>query len=219
MDPLPTATLPPDRREWLERTVLPLPGWCSPSKAVRLAELTIASRAQLSVDLGVFGARSTIALAEGHRLLGYGYVTGIDPWTRNAAVEGTNDLVNEEWWTKLDLEGIYRSALTSMQRHAALPHWQILRVHSRDGIGYFTDGSIDLLHQDSNHSPEVSQEELRLWIPKMRPGALFVMDDTNWPSLQETQKILQETYGAVPIEDHDIHSGSGLPCWRVFQLP
>lgn len=211
MTPLPTGLLPSDRASWLQDRVTPLPGWCYPEKAVRLADLIMHTGAMISVDLGVFGARSTLALAEGHRALGYGYVTGIDPWTAAAALEGTNDLVNEEWWSKLDLEAIYRAAMSTMCKHAVLPHWQMLRVHSRDGIGYFSDGSIGLLHQDSNHSPEVSQEELTLWIPKMATGAIWVMDDTNWPSLQETQQILMTTYGAILREDHTN--------WAVYQLP
>lgn len=211
--------LPSDRADWLSQIIIHVPGWCTPQKAVRLAELVVHTKALISVELGVFGARGSLALAEGHRLLGMGYVTGIDPWDNVAPIEGTNDLINDEWWGKLDMEGIYRAAFDTMNKHAVLPHWQLLRLHSRDGVGYFADGSIDLLHQDSNHSPEVSQEELRLWIPKMKPGALWVMDDTNWPSLQETQTILTGTYGAELKEDHDIHSASGIGGWRVYQLP
>lgn len=219
MGSLPTGLLPSDRVRWLRSTVSPLPGWCAPDKAVRLAELVMHTQAMISVDLGVFGARSTLALAEGHRAVGYGYVTGIDPWTADAALEGTNDLVNDEWWRKVDMEAIYRSAMATMCRHAVLPHWQMLRVHSRDGFGHFSDGSIGLLHQDSNHSPEVSQEELRLWIPKMAPKALWLMDDTGWPSLQETRTMLVSKYGATLLEEHDIHSESKLPGWCVYQLP
>ena len=219
LTPLPSGLLPADRAAWLAARVTPLAGWCSPAKAIRLADLILHVAPMISVDLGVFGARSTLALAEGHRALGYGYVTGIDPWTRAAALEGTNELINEEWWGSVDMEATYRAAMATMVRHAVLPHWQLLRVRSGDGAAYFSDQSIGLLHQDSNHSPEVSQEELRLWIPKMVPGGIWVMDDTNWPSLQDTKRLLQSQYGAVLIEEHDIHSASGLACWQVYQLP
>ncbi len=53
----------------------------------------------------------------------------------------------------------------------------------------------------------------------MMPGALWIMDDTNWPSLQETRQIVQSQYGAVLMEQHDIHSESKLACWEVYQLP
>jgi hypothetical protein len=53
----------------------------------------------------------------------------------------------------------------------------------------------------------------------MAAGAIWVMDDTNWPSLQDTKRILQADYGASLLEEHDIHSGSGLACWQVYQLP
>lgn len=219
MTSLPTGLLPANRAAWLAAHVERLPGWCSATKAVRLADLVLHVAPTVSVDLGVFGARSTLALAEGHRALGAGYVTGIDPWTTAAALEGTNDLVNADWWGALDIEAIYRTAMAAMTQHGVLPHWQMLRLHSRDGHGYFSDGSIGLLHQDSNHSPEISQEELRLWIPKMSNGALWIMDDTNWPSLQETKRILVGVYGAVLREEHDIHSESKLAGWQVYQLP
>ncbi len=211
MTPLPTGLLESSRADWLRLTVERLPGWCFPDKAVRLADLVLHARPMISVDLGVFGARSTLALAEGHRALGFGYVTGIDAWTVFAALEGTNSAENDKWWSERDLENIYREAMATMQRNAVLPHWQILRLASRDAVGYFSDRSIGLLHQDSNHSPEISQEELKLWIPKMVPGGIWIMDDTNWPSLKETQEILVAKYGATLHEDHD--------SWAVYQLP
>ena len=211
MTPFHFGLLPAERADWLRGIVKGLPGWCSPEKAVRLADLVLHAKPMISVDLGVFGARSTLALAEGHRFAGVGYVTGVDPWATEAALEGTNDQSNVDWWSNLDLEKIYRGAMQTMCNQAVLPHWQMLRLKSKDAAGHFSDGSIGLLHQDSNHSPEVSQEELRLWMPKMMPGAIWLMDDVNWESLKETQVILQDQYGAVLQEHHTD--------WAVFSLP
>jgi hypothetical protein len=150
-------------------------------------------------------------MAEGHRAAQYGYVTGIDPWTVEAALEGTNELVNNEWWGALDLEGIYRVAMATMVRHGVLPHWQMLRLKSKDAVKYFADGSVGLLHLDGNHSQEVSCDDLRLWVPKMAQGSLFIMDDVLWPSLQQAQQRLTEVHGAVLREDYID--------WRVYQMP
>ena len=76
----------------IEREIPKLPGWCTPEKAKRLAELAFG--AELAVELGVFGGRSLVAIALGIKWgprPEHGYVDGIDPYTPAAALEGKND--------------------------------------------------------------------------------------------------------------------------------
>ena len=44
----------------------------------------------------------------------------------------------------------------------------------------FLDGEIDVLHQDGNHSEESSSREVELWLSKMKPGGIWIMDDIDW---------------------------------------
>lgn len=187
----------------------PLPGWCRTSKAIRMAELVVGTCARLSVELGVFGGRGTLAFATGHAFLGYGYTVGIDPWAKAACVDPDNDTVNQEWWQAQDLEAIYQTAVQSLIAAKLLPHWQLLRMTSAEARGMFGAATIDVLHQDSNHSTAVSCEEVRSWAPAMRPGGIWICDDAKWVSLQESQRLLVEEYGYMLVEEYED--------WRVYQ--
>jgi hypothetical protein len=181
-------------------------GWCTVEKGVRLAEL--AQGAALCVELGVFGGRSLITLALGCSIRNSGCVHGIDPFTRTAALEGVNDPANDEYWSKLDYEDIARSAQTAIYRLGLMPYAHLVRMYSRDVATYYEDGTVNVLHQDSNHSEEITCEEVALWAPKIRLGGYWIFDDTNWTTTQKAQQELA-TLGFVEIEDHK--------SWKVYR--
>ena len=192
----------------IERELENLPGWCTPSKGKRMAAL--ARHAHLCVELGVFGARSliSIALALQESRSGWARVDGIDPYTPAASLEGTNDARNSEWWSKLDYEAIAREAQTALYRLGLVPYAHLIRMRSCDVVDFYGDGTLDLLHQDANHSEETSCEEVARWAPKIRPGGLWLADDTNWESTQKAQRELV-TLGFVELEDHIT--------WKVYR--
>lgn len=190
----------------IDVTLPVLPGWCTQEKGKRMAAL--ATGASLCVELGVFGGRGLVALALPLREQGFGRVHGIDPYTPAAALEGTNDPANEEWWGKLDYEGIFRVAQSAIDNVGLHNFAQIVRMLSREAVRSYADGSIDVLHQDSNHSEEVSCEEVSLWTPKVRVGGYWIFDDTNWPSTRRAQQALVAA-GFEQLEDH----GS----WKVYR--
>ena len=185
-------------------------GWCSAEKARRLSAL--ARDQQFCVELGVFGGRSLIAIALGLRdgRNECARVDGIDPFTPAAALEGTNDPANNDWWQKIDYEAVARSAQEALYRLDLVWCAHIIRMRSRDVVGFYGDGTVDLLHQDSNHSEEVSCEEVSAWAPKIRSGGYWVFDDTDWPTTKKAQLAL-EARGFSEIEDN----GS----WKVYRKP
>lgn len=183
-----------------------MPGWCTPKKGQRLAAL--ARGANLCVELGVFGGRSLVSIAMALQDQGFGRVDGIDPFTASAALEGTNDPRNDEWWAALDYDAIAREAQLSCYKLGLAPYTKLVRMLSRDVVAFYADSSIDLLHQDSNHSEEISCQEVALWTPKVRRGGYWVFDDTNWPSTQKAQREL-EASGFNLFEDHE--------SWRVYR--
>ena len=83
----------------LKSLVKSLPGWCTPEKAQRLFDLVIESNSQITCELGVFGGRSFIPLALAHKQKGTGFALGIDAWKKEASLEGTNSLENNEYWS------------------------------------------------------------------------------------------------------------------------
>jgi hypothetical protein len=193
-----------------------LQGWCTPDKGKRMARLV----ADLGkggpvhcVELGVFGGRGVIAmgLAIKHMLGGGGAVYGIDPFTAGAALEGTNEKANQDWWAKLDYEAILRGTREGIRKAGFDALITLVIARSQDVVGTYADKSIDLLHQDSNHSEEVSCYEVGSWTPKCKPGAYWVFDDTNWPSTKLAQKRLVEQHGFALVEQFD--------SWAIFRAP
>lgn len=203
-------SLPPYVEAIIDRELSPtgLPGWCTPEKGRRLAEL--ARGASLCVELGVFGARSLVAIALGLRAHGSGRVDGIDPYTPDAALEGKNDPANDKWWSELDYESIAREAQTACYRLGLAQYTRIVRMHSRAMVEFYADRSIDLLHVDSNHSQEVSLWEVEHWASKVRSGGYWIADDVDWPTLAAAQNRLIEL-GFKVIEHHGT--------WAVYVAP
>lgn len=194
----------------IERELPDLPGWCTPEKGKRMAEL--ARGAWLCVELGVFGGRSLVSMALGLRDSPNecSRIDGIDPYMASASLEGTNAPENDQWWSKLDYEAIARVAQEALYRLELMPYARLIRMRSRDVVGFYGDGTIDLLHQDSNHSEEVSCGEVALWAPKLGSGGHWIFDDTDWPSTKKAQRALEEL-GFNELEDHG--------GWKVYRKP
>ncbi len=185
----------------IDRVLPALPGWCTPAKGRRLADLVIEARAQLCVELGVFGGRSLVAMALGLAHQGSGRVDGIDPYTVQAALEGSNAPANDEWWSTLDYGQILAAAHKGISDSALMAHARIVIARSQDVVGSYTPGSIDVLHQDSNHSEEVSTAEVRAWLPLVRSGGFWVIDDIDWPTTEQAQRLLAAS-GCERVETH-----------------
>jgi hypothetical protein len=206
--------------------VLPdLPGWCTPEKACRLVRLVAEECPSFEeseegsppparvVELGVFAGRSLFALALGCRVWGrrpYRYAEGIDPYALEASLEGTQIVSQAEWWKTVDHDAALRIATRALEEYGLGPFASILRLKSEDACVRYGDGSIGVLHQDANHSEEVSSKEVGLYLPKLRARGFWVMDDTDWASTRRAQDMLIEA-GLRRIEDH----GN----WSIFKRP
>jgi hypothetical protein len=191
-------------------------GWCTPEKAKRMARLVTElplSRTPLCVELGVFGGRGCFALglAVKHCLNGIGHVDGIDPFTAAASLEGTNAKPDQDWWAKVDYGMILESARAGVARLGLDGIVRFIVKRSQDVVGVYAEKSIDMLHQDSNHSLEVSCYEVETWVPKMKPKGFWVFDDINWPSTHLAQSHLVTRHGFSLIESYET--------WAIYQAP
>lgn len=185
----------------LAEIITPLPGWCTPEKAQVLFDLVKKCDSKISIELGVFGGRSLIPIAIAHKEKGSGFVLGFDPWTKNACLEGTNDEANNQWWSELNYFEIYTKCNTDISNLDLLDHCSTVRMNSLIAGDLFKDNSIDLLHQDSNHSQEITCAEVILYAPKIKLGGYWISDDTDWETTQQSQDLLIEK-GFVLTDDH-----------------
>lgn len=197
-----TNTLIPD-------SIFELDGWCPKEKGLIMYDLVIKSKSKLTVELGVFGGRSFIPMALAHKALGIGKCVAIDPWQNTSSTTNyseTND--NYKWWNNLDHEAIYNKFVDSLNKYEVFDIVDIIRKESKDTISYFKDDSIDVLHQDGNHSEGTSSEEVNLYASKIKKNGYWIMDDTNWETTYLAQKLLLSK-GFVLIADHKE--------WKIFQ--
>jgi hypothetical protein len=165
-------------------------GWSTPEKCWHLAKTIIDTNAKLTVELGVFGGRGLIAMAMAHRHQNYGIAWGFDPWLWEACVEGKNAPENDEWWKKVDLKSIYKGFVNHVLMHALEEYCYWARLKSQNAVKLFDDDSIDIIHQDSNHSEEISCDEVNRWKNKVKVGGLWFQDDIDWPTTKKAQELI-----------------------------
>jgi hypothetical protein len=197
-------------RHRIEAAIVPLHGWTTPEKGARLAELVIETEAALSVEIGVFGGRGSIAMAIGHEALQKGVVVGIDPWDVAASLDGENAPANDDWWRQIDHEDVYARFLGALLQHRLTRYCRVMRERSDTALRLFGDGSVSVLHQDGNHSEKVSCAEVEMWTPKIRSRGYWVADDADWPTTQRALGMLAGR-GFDLVEDHG--------GWRVYRKP
>lgn len=167
-------------------------GWCTVEKAQHLFELTIQSGAKRSIELGVFSGRSLIPIALAHQELNTGFVIGVDSWSKRAALEGTNDEANAQWWSQINFMGIYEECIDAIDYYQLNDYCGTVRLKSMTFGQLIEDNSISLLHQDSNHSEEVTCGEVELFASKIMKGGIWVSDDSRWPTIQRSLSLLEE---------------------------
>jgi predicted O-methyltransferase YrrM len=184
-------------------------GWCPTEKAKKMVDFIFDMTAPNCVELGVFAGRSLLPIGWA-AAAGKGTVTGIDPWEATAALEGTNDVANDEWWAKIDYDYFYKYTLSHIDTHGLSNTVRLLREKSSTAVNKFADGSLDFLHQDGNHSEEITVQEVMRWDPKMKPGAIWVFDDANWATTEKAQQQLSDLgYKCIYTADKNM--------WKVYQ--
>lgn len=173
----------------IKRELPRLEGWVTAERGCEMADLIVANKPKVCVELGVFGGRSLIAQALALRENGRGVIYGIDPWKVEAALEGEND-ANKEWWSKnVDLHFIHTGTMNAIWR-LNLDKWAVvIRAKAEDAQWTF-QGGIDHLFIDGNHSEVSSCRDVNSWTPLVRPSGTIIFDDANWPSTQKAIAIL-----------------------------
>lgn len=175
-------------------------GWCTVAKAEKLAQLVLDYQPKLIVELGVFGGRSIGAMAMACQNIGSGRCIGIDPWTVKASTEGNLEQVHLDWWGKIDHENVYQLCKSRL-RQVGLGGVELWRETDETAITKFDDGTIDLLHSDSNHSEEVSVRVTQMWHPKIRKGGILVFDDILWSTQARAVEMIKKEMGYEILDE------------------
>ncbi len=183
-------------------TILPtLEGWCTKEKALTMYNCILELDKPLCVELGVFAGRSLVAICRAAKMKN-GKVFGIDAWSKDASALGENTQENNDWWAKIDYDYFYNYTKNIIKESNVDDCCTILRNKTSDVVELFQDKSIDFLHQDGNHSEQVTIEEVNRWFNKVKIGGYWAFDDSDWPTTKAAQLLLVEK-GYTLLSEND----------------
>lgn len=182
--------------------VLPhMEGWCTPAKAEALAQAVLEAKPVIVVEIGVFAGKSLIALALACHANNHGRVIGIDPWDRDASIQGFSPSdPNHVWWRDVVNHSYIMGQCESFVKQLGVRDRVILcRGTSEHSLPGFLIAQellgcpfIDFLHIDGNHSEVCSTFDVQSYVPLVRPGGVIVFDDVNWATTSKAQVLLAD---------------------------
>ncbi len=164
----------------VEGAISPNGGWCSLEKAHTLTAIIVGLRPRVVVELGVWMGGSAIPMALALRAIGSGQIIAIDAWSADVSVAGQEAEVHLKWWGDLGESGhrhAFETFLARLRRHGIPPERCAVRRQRSDEAE--VPASIDLLHHDANHGPQVV-DDIERWTPAIRVGGMLVIDDLDW---------------------------------------
>lgn len=201
------AAITPELLKVIESTAN-LPGWCQPDKSLETVRLILNHKPQVIVEIGVYCGRWFLpaAIAVAHN--GFGRIHGIDPWAVAAVVEGgAVDEDHHSWWKTHDMESIYQQFKIELERRGLSSMSEIIRERSEVAVASFADDSVDMLHLDGNHSELVSTRDVTIWLPKVKPEGMLIIDDSSWASVANAVGLAKKQCNVVRDHGH----------WMVLQ--
>ena len=229
MTDMPTPEAPPlSPRDALNHDIVAsmavLDGWCTPQKAFLLADWIINNPVELAVEIGIFGGKSLVPMAQAMRFAGRGVIYGIEPWSNAIAVETATNEANDTWWGTVDLNGVKRRFMEHVVSRQLSDHIKVIELSSDEALAVFAGPrfaqKIDLVHIDGSHAEEQALRDVARWLPLMRPGGIIVLDDICWPSVIPALQYLRDTCNPIAevrfgAAGADGALGDGFAAFRV----
>jgi predicted O-methyltransferase YrrM len=171
-----------------------LQGWCTPEKARRMMDLIYEIKPEVCIEIGVFGGSSIYPTASALKFINRGRVYAIDPWMNSYCLDGyTDDNPNYQWWSRIDLNHIYHEFVNMLNYFQLTPYCTIMRMTGLLALDHFADESIDILHIDGNHTPDIALSDAEMYLPKVKKGGYIWLDDVNWPTTLLAREFLLAT--------------------------
>jgi predicted O-methyltransferase YrrM len=173
----------------LSRIPVDFGGGCPLPKAYALAWLIRATGTRSSVDIGVYRGRSLMPQAVAHRDCTRGVAWGIDPFSREEAVQNDHAALRErlqDFVAKTDFEALYQEVLRLRTELGLEAHCTLLRQTSAEAAREFARRGtrFGLVHVDGNHDSARVLEDVELYFPLLEKGGFLVMDDVSWTSVR-----------------------------------
>lgn len=163
-----------------------LEGWCTRSKASVLIDLIFMLRPNTIVEIGVWGGKSLIPMAQSLKQIKKGKIYGIDPWDNLASMEGMEG-DHYDWWYQVDHKSILRGLIEKIFQFNLIEQIELIKATSEEAP---IIDNIDILHIDGNHSEKASMLDVNKWVPLVRKGGMIILDDMDWVTNESAVKFL-----------------------------
>lgn len=153
-------------------TIRSLQGWSTSEKISALTTLICVMNPTKVVEIGVFGGKSLIPMAQALKSNGIGKIYGIDPWSAEESAQGLNGN-DRDWWLNLNHIEIFRELMQKMTEYGLQSNVEIINTTS--AAAPLID-QIDLLNIDGNHSAQSTYFDVLKWVPALRTGGIIVLN-------------------------------------------
>lgn len=193
-------------------------GWSDPKKCQQIAECIMEVKPELSFEIGIFAGRGLTSMAMAHREIGVGKAIGIDPWRAEETAEGDNTEANDEYWANMDWGHIIKHFTNHLDAHRLLDWCDWWRMSSQKAIYCLKDDSIGVMHQDGNHSEDVSMWEVMNYADKIQSGGYWVMDDVGWETTEAAQYYIENKLKWKMVNHDKAKDPEGdFQEWKIYQ--
>jgi glycosyltransferase involved in cell wall biosynthesis len=191
---LPGSRLSPDTRARIEAIVRSIPtdigGGTSLTKALVVGDLILEHGLSRVVEIGVYRGAFLLPAAVVLQAARAGRALGIDPYSPEHAAQSELESVHpgladevEQWLVSTDWDQLHRDVVESIAAAGLADVCAIDRRPSAEAAGDIPDESVDVLHLDGNHDRRHVEEDLDLYLPKLRDGRFLIVDDLSWPAV------------------------------------
>jgi predicted O-methyltransferase YrrM len=158
-------------------------------------------RPKVCVELGSWQGASAIPVARAIRRWG-GTLTCVDTWGGDI-----HEAHGQPW--------MLVSCVRNMTQSGVSGNIRLIATSTRDAAAWWTE-PIDYLYIDADHSYDGVEEDLRLWVPHVKPGGVIVGDDYEHPSFPGVKRAwddFEQSHG-LTLTRHQ--SSPANPCGMMI---
>lgn len=195
----------------IQDTIPSLPGWCSIKKANALYDLCVNSKAKTIVELGCFGMRAGISMANA-AMDNDGMYYGIDAYDPKPCLEGTGNPDNDKYWlTDVDFESVFWKGMEATLKSGLIKWTNILKLRTDEAFILFK--KIDVLYVDANFTNESTCKDVQNYAPLINEGGYLVLNNSDWATKIKAKELILN-YGFILFSQDKDEDGC---CWAIYQ--
>jgi hypothetical protein len=127
-------------------------------------------------------------------------VYAVDAWENEAAISSPTEYQNDVWWDNVDLVAVKDSFLREVISQNLCSILKILEIPSdlaHTAVKKKIGRSINFLHIDGAHSEIQASFDVKNWSELVTPGGMIVLDDIDWPGVQDAAAFLSDEHEKV----------------------